>query len=208
MRQLIGLALAIAFALGLSACGTPPYDQPVDSWTSDYVSRATFDCAINKDKPRETNGQADKLVPCWNQSFHVTVDGKGQPSIGEFTKVRGSATVEQGNAAEYDAYKKTGADTWVFTVLSRDDIAAYQYDFSYWGNSSTLVAQDRQIYYRIDNGAWQIAGNFGDITTTPGQKMEAVLFFLDPTQPRDLVRTPFNWRDVSKGLYMQHFADN
>lgn len=221
-RTLVGAAVALAVIVAATLFITKPwssdpnasdrssYDLPIDAWNTDLVSDSSprFDCKVNEGKPRTTNGQVDKLIPCWTQSFHVIVDDKGQPRIGEYTKISGAATVEQKTHDEYDNYLNTGEDKWVFTVLAGDNSGKHSYDFSYLNGGLRGASQDWEIYYRLDDEAWRIAGNFDDYTTEPGQRMEAIIVFDPKKSGGELVRTPFTWQSVSKGWHMYHYANN
>jgi hypothetical protein len=222
VAALVALALTIAgfvvlankpWTHGPNVSDRSHYNELMDPWSPDIVHEPLFDCPINADKPRTdktTKGEADKLIPCWNAAFHVIVDKDGQPRIGAFTSLKATATVESRTPNEYDAYKRTGEDKWVFTVLSGSTDGHLQYDFEYMNGTLNEAIGNWQIYYRIGGSSepWLIAGNFNDYATEPGEEMEAILLYSDPNRSTTLVRTPFNWRDVPKGWGIPHFADN
>ncbi len=186
------------------------YNSPVEPRNVAIVNGPRFNCAVNDGKPRNTQGEADKLVPCWNQSFHVLVGKDGQPQIGEFTKLKSAATVQRLKVAEYSTYKTVGNDTWVFSALLGDD-GRSTYDFKYLHDSFKAATHgDWEIYYRIGGSSqpWRATGSFEDRSTQPGEEMEAILVFTDPTQSADLVRAPFDWKDVPKSTMLPHFNQN
>ncbi len=203
------------------------YDEPASGMPNEYqfadsraqldesdvrtVNTPVFNCSVNDGRPRATYGDVDGLTPCWNQVVHVMIDKDGAPSLAKYTNVIGGHSVQTVlDQASYNQRENTGENHYKFTVITEPK-STYEFDIQHLNGDliNNPRFADHVIYYRVDNGTWQIkTGNlFEGLRFSEGKKMEIVVVIYDEQAPKTIAPVPFDWGKMAKGLRFAHFTD-